>query len=185
MISIVTAKILNFDKNKNSFSDYLNEKDPFRSLQRPRKRCDAEVCRCPNGRDYVGEQDEWQIDNCKHCNDVGIHAECCENDSTEKFGCQRCKEIILKVTRKSSTNACSRRSPNVDKQNEKKVWKMLPTKMIPFRKRTLHLTNANEEFIDIDPLGSNQRKIMRQKRLDMFFAKADFNFKPPPMPWLV
>lgn len=166
--------------NKNSISDYSVENDPYGSLQHPPERCAAELCRCPNGRVYVGDEDECQIEHCKLCNYVCIHAGCHEIDL--KFECQRCKEII---SRKSNTNACSRQSRKVDKRNEEKVWKMLPTKQNSLRKRALSLTNANEELIDIDPLSSDQQKSMRENRMDLFWNKSNFNSKPKPMPWLI
>lgn len=82
----------------------MNEKDPYRPLpQCSQQKCDAEECHCPNGRDHVADQGEWHLNHCKYCNYVGIHAKCRTDDSNKTFGCQRCKEMILKVTRKSET----------------------------------------------------------------------------------
>lgn len=140
-----------------SISDHLNEKDPYRSLQSTRKICDAEMCRCRNGREFAAEDGEWQIIRCKYCNYTGTHAKCRGSNATELFACEHCKRMVLHVKRKNRKNARRQSPKNEDEKESESVSKKL--KRITCMSKT--------------------------EILDMFFAKSDFNVKPRPPTWLV
>lgn len=185
--------------------------DAYQSLLYVYKRCDAAECKCPKGQNYVKKRGEWKIVKCYCCGAAGVHSKC--NNSTESYICPNCLEKSrhaenssdipqnttssnTHVNQPSTSKACNENAMNdslgkdkhwcqeLHDENENKVWKLVDTNLLTFRKATMHLTEPDKPPND-DPLCDNERKNMRKNRLDMFFARADFGAKPPPPPWLI
>lgn len=131
------------------------------------KRCDANECRCPKGRNYVKNSGQWLYYRCHFCGGVGIHAACRGDNSTEPFGCDNCTEKNKALTHLSMVANCTDKDDESNAEGNGKV-----------RKRRTNQTSK--------PVSSgDERTDMRNYRIEAFFASADFDSKPAPLPWLI
>lgn len=161
------------------------------------KRCDANECLCPDGRNYIKSKGKWKYYRCHFCGSVGTHEECRvgdDDDLSKPFGCRSCTEKQsfqadlsnnnisgdADEENDSNENPCKRKH-KLDAENEGKVWKEVRTND-SFKTVTWQLMNPDGEP-DIVPL--EQKSKMRKNRLDAFLENADFSSKPRPPPWLI
>lgn len=190
--------------------DWELSKGAYNSLLFVYNRCDAENCLCPDGREHKSAHGEWYLLKCHYCGESGIHQGCRQTDTEKKFSCKncnatgsplitvftensRCKAEITnenvddvnpstsKTSVNNDKNYCKRQGEPEADESEGKVFKLVETNRLTYRKTSLFLT---EQSTNADPLCDAERDKMRRSRLDMFFAKADFDIKPPPLPWL-
>ncbi|XP_055321593.1 PHD finger protein 7-like [Sitodiplosis mosellana] len=192
-------------------ADWELSQDAYHSLLYVHNQCDARNCLCPNGRKHSA-RGEWRLHKCRYCGEKGIHNGCRPTDTNNDFICNDCSgkstPLITVHTESSRNNAETTNEANMDVENpstsktnvnnnnsnepntsgpgesEGKVFKLVPTDRLSYRKTTLLLADESTNEDD-DPLCGAARGKMRNNRLDMFFAKADFDAKPAPPPWLI
>lgn len=71
------------------------EENAFGELLHRHDKCDAEVCKCPQGRKCNKEGSRWAISLCNLCGSQGCHIGCAKlNFQNPEWECDNCREIL-------------------------------------------------------------------------------------------
>ncbi|XP_059470861.1 PHD finger protein 7-like isoform X2 [Neocloeon triangulifer] len=92
------------------------EGNQFEALYQRHSRCDAELCLCPEGRQYNEEStNDWEILLCLSCASQGIHVGCREfKIAIRDWYCTGCKPIIQKHRQDAEKTAASMSGPSAN-----------------------------------------------------------------------
>ncbi|XP_026293600.1 pineapple eye protein isoform X1 [Frankliniella occidentalis] len=100
-----------FNKEMKEFGVYIpemdaaweREPDAFRELLHRYNKCDAETCKCPDGRNFSQNTGSWRMLRCNSCGSQGTHVVCGGlkiSALNNSFRCVLCIEVLAKVDKR-------------------------------------------------------------------------------------
>ncbi|XP_041353287.1 uncharacterized protein LOC121371457 isoform X2 [Gigantopelta aegis] len=133
------------------------EKEPgaFDDLARRYTHCDAETCRCPEGRSYDRDASKWEIVVCELCGSVGSHKACHGlKERTSDYVCSACLEVEkrLKEEKKNKLSKIKskKRSCKSYYKSPKELNKLL-------KRRAATLSTCGDGESPVSSMGSDTR----------------------------
>uniref|UniRef100_T1KZ44 PHD-type domain-containing protein n=2 Tax=Tetranychus urticae TaxID=32264 RepID=T1KZ44_TETUR len=113
-----------FKKEVQRFGIYIPEQDAsweleenaFGDLYYRYNKCDAEICDCPDGREYDKGGSQWDIAICRICASHGSHAKCgnLSEDDLESWVCSTCSNIEFKNNNENPKKRKLSETTNID-----------------------------------------------------------------------
>lgn len=87
------------------------EPNAYQELLYRYNKCDAEECKCPNGRNHQVDNTRWEIVLCKSCGSAGMHVACGKlrfyNPSWECANCQKFPGHVVESSASAASSASS------------------------------------------------------------------------------
>lgn len=98
LLSLLLRSSKLFSKNLIRDASWELEENAFVDLYYRYNKCDAEICECPDGREFDKGDSPWDIAICRICASHGSHAKCgnLSEDDLESWVCLTCSNIEFK-----------------------------------------------------------------------------------------